>query len=308
MQKIFDEYKVSIKSPDTEEKLDLLLYRPVGFLFAKIGQLLKMTPTHLSLLGLIAGVTGGWLYSYHNSTSALILGSFLFIISGIFDSSDGQLARLTGQSTPLGLVLDGICDNFVFASVYIFSTIATKEIYGYGNWIYLIMFLGGFCHSYQSAVLDFYHREYLYFGYGKTGKGDYWNPTIPEAKINIKVAHTFKEKLFHKLRYSWIVQQQTLSGRLPENRLKMQKIVLDESHKQRDHFMNSYKKHNLKMLSLWRVGGPNFHTILIIFFVLLRRFDLYLIFIDIIGINIMIFMNRKIQYVQDKKLYSEFNI
>ncbi|MBF0207159.1 MAG: CDP-alcohol phosphatidyltransferase family protein [Oligoflexia bacterium] len=308
LQQLLAEYKISIKSPDTEEKLDLLLYRPIGFIFAKIGQILHSTPTHLSLLGLITGVVGGWLYFYHESTISLVLGPILFVISGIFDSSDGQLARLTGQSSQLGLILDGICDNFVFASVYIFSTLATKEIYGYGNWIFLVMLLAGFCHSFQSAILDFYHREYLYFGYGKTEKGDYWNPTIAEAQNNIKESKKFREKIFHKLRYSWIYQQQTLSGRLPKNRLKMRTIILNSADPKRSDFMNAYKKHNLKMLTLWRIGGPNFHTVMIIIFVLFRHFDLYLIYVDLIGINLILLVNKKIQEHQDKKLYNQFNV
>ena len=99
------------------------------------------------------------------SIASLSAASLLLIFAGIFDSSDGQLARMGGKSTKLGLVLDGLCDNLVFSSAYIGSTLTVMPIWGY--WIWPIALLAGFCHSFQSAMLDYYNREYLYFGCGK---------------------------------------------------------------------------------------------------------------------------------------------
>ncbi len=302
---LVEEFKKSIKSPDTEEKLDLVFYRPAGFAIAKTAQVLRMTPTQLTLIGMIMGVYGGILFYQRDNTLALIWASILFVWAGVFDSSDGQLARMTKQSSKIGLVLDGICDNVVFGAAYLASSAALIPEYGY--WIFLIAVIAGVGHSFQSAVLDFYHREYLYFGYGKVD-GDYWNPSVAEAKAEIEKAGQTLEGRMAKLRLNWIRQQQTLSSRSDSERQQMRAIVNGSDKALRDRFCEAYRKHNLKMLSLWRINGTNFHTICIIFFTFMRRFDLYLILVDIVVLNILMIFIRKIQRRQDEKLFKEFGI
>ena len=302
-----DEFRsVSIKSPDTEERLDLVLYRPFGYLIAKLAQFLKMTPSHLSIMGALSGMICAWYFYTLGDKTAWAYGSLLFILSGIFDSSDGQLARIANLSTPLGLIIDGICDNIVIISIYIVCSYALYPTFGL--WIFLVAVVAGFGHSYQCAILDFYHREYLFFGYGKTKDDVYWNPNLDEAQNNIKKAQGFKDVIFHKLRLSWVSQQQFLSGRKPAQRLIMRDLVLSNGSDKREAFMLSYKKRNKFMLTLWRLIGTNFHTAMIICFLYWQRFDLYLVFIDILACNLFILINRKIQKIQDDKLFKDFGI
>ena len=64
-----------------------------------------MTPIQLTLLGMLIGIAGGALL-YGERLGFLAFA--LLIIYGIIDSADGQLARMTGQVTELGRVLDGV--------------------------------------------------------------------------------------------------------------------------------------------------------------------------------------------------------
>jgi hypothetical protein len=290
-----EEFWHSIKSFDTEEKLDLYFYRPVGFLIAKTAKPLKLTPTQLTLVGLVLGISAGFFYRHNQSTDSLIIGSALFILSGLFDSADGQLARMVGQSSKLGLVLDGVCDNFVFASVYINSAITMMDVYG--AWIFPIAVLAGVCHSMQSSMLDFYNREYLYFGYGKVD-GDYWNPTLTEA-IKERETATGLDSLMIRLRFSWLWQQNKLTTRTEAFRYKMQSILRGPQSKE---FQTIYRDTNRTILRFWRLMGPNFHTIMIIVCVFLRRFDLYLICVDIGFLSIALLTLRFFQRRQDDAL------
>jgi len=302
---LIEEFKQSIKSPDTEEKLDLVFYRPFGFAIAKVAKFLHMTPTQLTLIGMFLGVYGGLLFYDRDNTLHLIFACVLFVLSGVFDSSDGQLARMTKKSSKIGLVLDGICDNVVFGAAYLASSAALIPIYGHS--IFIIAVVAGVGHSFQSAVLDFYHREYLYFGYGKTD-GDYYNPSVEEARFETIHGATRSERLMAKLRLNWIRQQHLLSSRSDKERLQMKAIVTGNNPVLRDRFCEAYRKHNLKMLSWWRLNGTNFHTICIIFFTFMRRFDLYLIIVDIFVLNIAMIFIRKLQRHQDEKLFNEFGI
>ena len=292
-----EEYWKSIKSFDTEEKLDLYFYRPIGFLIAKIAFALRMSPTALTIIGLFLGITSGFFFSQNATNTSLLIASILFVSAGIFDSSDGQLARMGGKSTKLGLVLDGLCDNLVFASAYIGSALTVKA--GYGVALVPISLLAGVCHSAQSAMLDFYNREYLYFGYGKV-QNDYWNSTIAEANQEKNEAKTREERIFARLRFSWIWQQNKITTRSTEERLALRDLVHSKNTVE---LQNSYREHNQIMLRFWRLMGPNFHTIMILVCVFLRRFDYYLIYVDIIGLTLALFVLRYFQCQQDQKLF-----
>ena len=69
----------------------------------------RVTADQVTLLGLVIGLVAGHLFVY-TSPWLNAAGFVLFIISDIFDSADGQLARLRGTSTPLGRILDGTSD------------------------------------------------------------------------------------------------------------------------------------------------------------------------------------------------------
>lgn len=290
-----EEYWKSIKSFDTEEKLDLYFYRPVGFVIAKAAFPLRLTPTILTLIGLALGIAAGFYFYDNQSNTSLLIGSALFILAGIFDSSDGQMARMGGKSTPFGLVLDGLCDNVVFLSVYVGNTLTLMP--AYGPWIWPIAIFAGLCHSSQSSLLDFFNRDYLYFGCGKVN-GDYWNPTLAEARAGRSEAKG-RERLFWELRFSWIWQQNTFSNRPAIRRQRWRELV----HGPRsEEFQSLYREHNRVMLRFWRLMGANFHTILIITAAFARRFDLYLFFGDILFLTAALLILRVAQGRQDQRL------
>ncbi|MCO5142388.1 MAG: CDP-alcohol phosphatidyltransferase family protein [Oligoflexia bacterium] len=295
-----EEYWKSIKSFDTEEKLDLYFYRLFGFLIAKIAFFIRMSPTQLTFIGLVLGLSCGYFFYHNESNQNLIIASILLVTAGIFDSSDGQLARMGGKSTKFGLVLDGLCDNLVFASAYIGSMMTMYPIFGY--WIWPIGIFAGVCHSFQSSILDYYNREYLYFGYGKT-QNDYWNHTLHEARTE-KESAIGKDKIFWNLRFSWLWQQNFLSSRTDETRFLWKKLVSEKDSKSKL-FQNAYRDRNRFVLRTWRLMGANFHTIMIITFAFLRRFDLYLIVVDIFALTIMLFILKYFQKRQDSKLQND---
>ncbi len=282
------EYWNSIKSFDTEEKLDLFFYRPLGFLIAKACLGTPISPTALTVVGLTLGLISGFFFYDNQSTQSLIIASILFVLAGVFDSSDGQLARMGGKSTKLGLILDGICDNFVFGSAYFASILTVMPLWGWSIWP--IAILAGFFHSVQSSVLDFYNREYLYFGAGKT-KGDYWNPSVEEAKKERDRA-TGISRFLLGTRISWIWQQTVLTTRTSQQREQWKALVNGPRSQE---FQKMYCEHNRTILRFWRLMGANFHTILILIFVFYRRFDWYLIFCDLIALNIALIILRLAQ-------------
>ena len=307
MEKFIQEFKDSIKSPDTEERLDLAFYRPLGFIIAKIANLIKVTPSMLSLAGLFSGLWAAHLYFHHHGEFQYFLAaSALFLLSGIFDSADGQLARISENSSKLGLILDGICDSLVTISIYIAGAAPLIEVYG--GWFALFAFIGALFHSNQCAILDFYHREYAYFGYGKTEEDDYWNPSKIEAQKAIINSKSRTEKIMNTIRGSWIKQQQMLTTRTDEQRFKLKEIINDPNHDLYEKLQKEYRLLNKKMLSVWRLIGTNAHTMMLIGAFYFHRFDLYLLIFDFFLFNFVIFIAGYFQKKQDEKLFKILEI
>ncbi|MBQ7426010.1 MAG: CDP-alcohol phosphatidyltransferase family protein, partial [Prevotella sp.] len=102
------------KSNDTEEWLDRVFTRPIGYLWAKFFQRLGVHPNVVTVLSITIGITSAFFFahgSWRTEGSAglmlNILGILLMMWANFYDSADGQLARMTGKKTQLGRILDG---------------------------------------------------------------------------------------------------------------------------------------------------------------------------------------------------------
>ncbi len=303
---LYNEFKISIKSQDTEEKIDLAFYRPIGFLIAKFANLIGLSPTTLSISGLFFGLTSSYFYYNSYLKSSFILGSLFLIVSGIFDSADGQLARIAKKSTNIGIVLDGACDSLVTISIYFACAMSFYQIYGLI--IFPLVCAALYCHSYQCAILDFYHREYLCFGYGEISNSAFVNPSVSEGKMNILQSRNRKEIFFNVLRLGWIKKQRFLTTRTEEDRSMILNYLKKCNSVEKSIFFKEYKKSNIKILTFWRLIGVNSHTILFMLFVYLEKFDLYLIFIDLFGFNVLIFIISHFQKKLDDVLLEKFKL
>jgi hypothetical protein len=112
-----NEYRRSLKPPETEELINQLVNRPLAFLAAKILQKLKATPNFVTLLSLLSGVSSGFIFS-RGRYPDILLAALLLQFMIIFDCADGQLARLTNRSSKLGRILDSLADLATHCSIY----------------------------------------------------------------------------------------------------------------------------------------------------------------------------------------------
>src|SRR5881396_224849 len=97
---------LSHKGRAVEEWVDLHFFRPIGIRIARALQPTGISADQVTLWSLAIGLVAGHLFAYRDRWTNVI-GFVLFIVSDIFDSADGQLARLRGTSTRVGRVLDG---------------------------------------------------------------------------------------------------------------------------------------------------------------------------------------------------------
>ena len=161
------EFKTSLKSADTEEHIDIYFYRPIGYQWARFFRMLHVTPNVVTILSIFLGVGAGICF-YFDDLAINILGIFLLIWANVYDSCDGQLARLTNQKSALGRILDGAAGDFWFVSIYFAISFRLMPEWGWKIWALCIV--AGFgCHAIQSRLADYYRQIHLFFLKGKEG-------------------------------------------------------------------------------------------------------------------------------------------
>ncbi len=165
----------SIKSKDTEERLDMWFNRPVGLVIALAGKKLGVHPNAITAVSVVLGVWAAWMFSYTDFRHNL-LGVLLLMLANFCDSADGQLARLTGKKTLVGRVIDGFAGDIWFFSIYfaLCCRMTWQPMPGtdtvWGPWIWVLAFIAGvLCHSPQSSLADYYRQIHLLFLNGKAG-------------------------------------------------------------------------------------------------------------------------------------------
>lgn len=159
-------YQSTLKHPDVEETIDLLFYRPVGFRLALIGRRLGWTPNAITIVSIFLGIGCGVL-CYFDDWRINLLGIVLLVLADICDSADGQLARLTGQHSQLGRILDGASGDFWFASIYIAICLRLQS--EWGVWVWVLAIVSGMCHARQCAMADYYRQWHLLWVKGRSG-------------------------------------------------------------------------------------------------------------------------------------------
>lgn len=165
-------YKASLKSMDTEETLDLMFYRPIGFFWAKVAYKLGVTPNAITIASIFIGIGAGVCFYFSNLWWNL-LAVFLLVLANSFDSADGQLARITHQYSRIGRILDGLSGDIWFAAIYAAICLrenVTSEFFSAHHWvIWVVAAVTGLCHATQAAMADYYRQFHLYFVKGKEG-------------------------------------------------------------------------------------------------------------------------------------------
>ena len=166
----------SYKSQDTEEFFDKIFTKPLGYLFTRFFIHIGWTPNMVTILSMFIGVAGGVMF-YPRSFGWNLFGVILVIIANILDSTDGQMARLTGQKSALGRILDGMSSTLWYIAMYIAICcklqnqpipFAPAHTWGWIIWAIAIV-CGLLGHAQQCTMADRYRNIHLFFLKNKHG-------------------------------------------------------------------------------------------------------------------------------------------
>lgn len=265
------------KSNDTEEWLDRVFTRPIGYLWAKFFERLGVHPNVVTVLSIIIGISSAFFFvhgSWRTEDSAglmlNIIGILLMMWANFYDSADGQLARMTGKKTQLGRILDGAASIIIFVPVYcalvwrcyqyhsmefqwlhIADTERNAAIYGlllFG----IALFSGFVCHGGQCRLADYYRQIHLFFLKGESGAE--FSTSIHQQQLYDAMpwrGHLI-EKTFLKTYVNYTRQQEKATPAVQRMMLALRKKYGKENHAPQQ-FRDEFRRRSLPLMPLTNI-------------------------------------------------------
>jgi Phosphatidylglycerophosphate synthase len=279
------EYEASLKSIETENIVDRIFYRPIGFRIARLLTHTGITPNMVTVFSIFVGGVVGYFF-YVNDIVYSIIGICLLIFANILDCVDGQLARLTGIKSAIGRILDGMAGDVWFASIYIGFACRLMDVYG-TFWFFGLAVLSGLSHLVQANITDYYKTLHLFF-ISKEKGAEF--QSLQQVKETHKETKLGLSKVFYLLYIAYTYLQVKATPNL-------QKMLLHLSEKYGEDIPEDIRKNfrsqSLKLMPFIDLLTFNGRTIVMFFIVLTGHVWAYFLYeIIILNIVLMTVMNR----------------
>ena len=265
------------RTSEIEETTNVYVVHPISAalvpLFARWG----VRPNAVSVMGMVFGGLAAVAY-YQYALWPYALAGFLFMIGWhVMDGADGQLARLTGQTSEIGKVLDGLCDHVAFTLVYVSLTfVAASEL---GWWVWLVAVAAGLSHLVQASAYEFQRQAYDFWVHAKESA----RIERPEAFRRGLDGKQGAARLFGKLYLSYLRIQYRIAG-IDAALIGEMDRALHEGGEREAEVRAAYRATNLDAVRRWSLLCSNYRTIAIFVAALLGS-PLYFFLFEIVGLN-----------------------
>ncbi|MDR0683040.1 MAG: CDP-alcohol phosphatidyltransferase family protein [Dysgonamonadaceae bacterium] len=284
----------TLKSTDTEDFVDIYFYRPTGYQGALFFRKSGITPNQITLISIFIGIASGICF-YFTDLRINVLGIFLLIGVNILNSAHRQLARMTGQKSALGRILDRICGIFRFVPIYI--AITCRLWPEWNIWILILTLFSGYCHTSQTALADYYRNIHLLFLKGKNGnKLD--NSMILYRNYK-KLSWTKKPvlKFFQLIYLNYTEKQEFWTPKMQQ----MQGILRIQYHEEfPEWFKKQYRKKSLPLIPYTNLLSFNLRSIVLFTCVIINYPCIYFIFEITIMNGMLFYMIRQYERICHK--------
>ena len=159
-----------LRPQELEDFLNRRLYHPLSWRLARLLARTPVTPNQVSVVGGLTVVAAGVCYvapvwGGPDWPLSAALGMALHLGWHVIDGADGDLARMTGRTSPRGEMIDGLCDYLSHIVLYLLlGALLAREL---GGWAWAIVLAAGVAHAVQSNHVEAQRRFYLYWVYAK---------------------------------------------------------------------------------------------------------------------------------------------
>ena len=150
--------------PELEDFLNRRLYHPLSGRLARLLRPTGITPNAVSVLGMLCIWGAAAAYVGLAWPLSVLIGLALHMLWHVVDGADGDLARLTGRSSPTGEIVDGVCDYAGHAPLYFaLAAVLDDQI---GLWAWPLGVVAAASHAAQTNHAETQRRSYLWWAYG----------------------------------------------------------------------------------------------------------------------------------------------
>ncbi|GHT87756.1 hypothetical protein FACS189474_1390 [Bacteroidia bacterium] len=286
--------EASLKSTDTEEFIDIYFFRPIGYWWATFFHKLGIIPNQITIASIFIGVAAGICF-YFTDFRINLLGVFLLIWANIFDSADGQLARMTNQKSELGRILDGACGDFWFGTIYL--AIVFRLWPEWHFYILILAIVTGYCHSKQAALADYYRNVHLLFLKGKNGS---------ELDTSRELAEKYKKLRWTKKPFLKFFEGMYLSYTKGQERWtpQLQKMLAVIHNKYKGNapewFRNYYREKSFPLLKYTNMLSFNLRSIVLFISILTNYPWVYFVFELTVMNGLLYYMVTQYEHISRK--------
>ena len=292
----FSDYEKSIKNRIVEEGYDLYFSRPLGFILAKFFHKLHFTPTNISVLGMLIGVSGGVMLYWQDTLMYTATGFLLVTFAGVMDSADGQAARLYNQHSEMGRYLDFFNDMLVFISCYAAGLHYFVDQYTIAG-VWAIGLTSGMVHSIKSNIYEYYKGEFLHFSLSDSKQR---NESVEYIKENFDRTSTLTRKITYPVLIDYVKKQNKLKFRSDE----VTEIFERAREKDPQKFKEIYVRNCRNMLAGWAwICGSNIMRNGLLISSLFGRIDVFVI-ANIASYGLYLLVGKKQNQV-DRRILKE---
>ncbi|MCS7081485.1 MAG: CDP-alcohol phosphatidyltransferase family protein [Bacteroidetes bacterium] len=239
------------RTPEIEDPTNRYLIHPISWALVRVLSRTRVHPNLVSLAGLGSGLGAAFALSQYEQGGWLWLGAGLLFLWHVFDGADGQLARLTGRSSELGKILDGLCDHGTFAALYV--SLAWASAPSWGSWAFLLAASAALSHFVQANAYELQRQLYDYWVHGKAT-----SPPEHPAQLWARRAAFRGVGRWLVLPYYVYLRLQKLAGRVQEPLLEHLRSLREPSEQERARML--YRAYQAPMVRIWGALSSNYRT------------------------------------------------
>ncbi len=157
-----------VRPRELQDPLNFYLYHPLAWQLARVLARTPLTPNMVSVFGGLMVVAAGYAYAQPGWPVPALIGMALHMGWHVVDGADGDLARMTGRTSPIGEMVDGLCDYLSHIALYlVLGWVLAGQGWGFGTaagWV--LLFFAGASHAVQSNHVEVQRRQYQWWVYG----------------------------------------------------------------------------------------------------------------------------------------------
>lgn len=214
-----------------------------------------VSPNAVSVVGLGFGAGAALAYAGYERWPMPLLGFGLMIGWHVLDGADGQLARLTGRTSEVGKVLDGLCDHGTFALVYL--SLAWASAQALGPWAWGAAVLAGLSHLAQAGAYEFQRQSYDFWVHGKRAA----RVPTPEAFRRELQGRRGWARAFGRVHLRYLQMQRAVTAGEEPLRARLEAALREPEGAAR--VAAAYRAVNLRGVRRWNLLCSNYRTLAI---------------------------------------------